>query len=254
MEVAPGQDRAWRALVAVACLVVIVAGIKAVAPLVNALLLAVILSLTISPLLNWLINRGLPRGLAIAGTILIVIVAGVLLASFLGVSLTRIAGRLPHYEQRLKTMIDAVQSTMVRWHVDPDQVFPTDSVSPQRIIGIVGWLVSGLGNLLGQSLLQLLLVVFILIETPGMHSRLSRGESAENAVLSQFARVAEDLRRYISITGWLGVITAVPSTLVMLALGVDGALLWGVLCFLLSFVPSVGFLLSLLPPTMLSLL
>jgi len=42
--------------------------------------------------------------------------------------------------------------------------------------------------------------------------------------------------------------------LVLLALGVEHALLWGVLSFLLSFVPNIGFTLSMLPPMLLALL
>jgi AI-2 transport protein TqsA len=52
----------------------------------------------------------------------------------------------------------------------------------------------------------------------------------------------------------LGGVAAVLDTLLLLALGVPAALLWGVLSFLLSFIPNVGFILALIPPTILGLL
>jgi len=49
--------RTWHIVVGLACIVVIVAGIKAVAPLVNSLLLAIVLSLMIAPILEWFSHR-----------------------------------------------------------------------------------------------------------------------------------------------------------------------------------------------------
>jgi hypothetical protein len=51
----------------------------------------------------------------------------------------------------------------------------------------------------------------------------------------------------------LGLIAAVLDYALLEAMGVDYALLWGVLSFLLSFVPNIGFTLSLVPPTLLAL-
>jgi hypothetical protein len=51
----------------------------------------------------------------------------------------------------------------------------------------------------------------------------------------------------------LGLIAAVLDYALLTVLGVDYALLWGVLSFLLSFVPNIGFTLSLIPPTLLAL-
>ena len=52
----------------------------------------------------------------------------------------------------------------------------------------------------------------------------------------------------------LGGVAAALDTLLLVALGVPAALLWGVLSFLLSFIPNIGFILALIPPTILGLL
>ncbi len=53
---------------------------------------------------------------------------------------------------------------------------------------------------------------------------------------------------------FLGAIAAILDVILLLVLGVPAALLWGLLSFLLSFIPNVGFVLSLIPPTILALL
>ena len=52
----------------------------------------------------------------------------------------------------------------------------------------------------------------------------------------------------------LGAGAAVADTVLLLVLGVPYAVLWGVLSFLFSFVPNIGFILALVPPTVFALL
>jgi predicted PurR-regulated permease PerM len=58
----------------------------------------------------------------------------------------------------------------------------------------------------------------------------------------------------MAVRSVLGAGAAFLNYLLLLLLGVDYALLWAVLSFLLSFVPNIGFILSMLPPMLLALL
>jgi predicted PurR-regulated permease PerM len=51
-----------------------------------------------------------------------------------------------------------------------------------------------------------------------------------------------------------GLAAAVLDIILLLAVGVDFAIFWGVLSFLLSFLPNIGFIIALTPPTMLALI
>ncbi len=63
----------------------------------------------------------------------------------------------------------------------------------------------------------------------------------------------QDVRTYVGATALTGLVTAVLNTILLLILGVDFALTWGVLSFLFGFVPNIGFILSLAPPALLAL-
>lgn len=52
----------------------------------------------------------------------------------------------------------------------------------------------------------------------------------------------------------MGAIVAVIDTIMLLAVGVPNALLWGLLSFFLSFIPFIGFVIALVPPTIMALL
>jgi predicted PurR-regulated permease PerM len=72
--------------------------------------------------------------------------------------------------------------------------------------------------------------------------------------MSRYFVLGKDVRKYVAIVSLTGLIVGVCNTILLLVLGVDFPVLWGVLSFLLNFVPSVGFIISLLPPASLALL
>jgi predicted PurR-regulated permease PerM len=52
----------------------------------------------------------------------------------------------------------------------------------------------------------------------------------------------------------LGAAAALADTVLLLVLGVPYAVLWGLMSFLFSFIPNIGFVLALIPPTVFALL
>ena len=52
----------------------------------------------------------------------------------------------------------------------------------------------------------------------------------------------------------MGLVTGFLDTILFLIMGVDFAVLWGILAFLLSYIPTIGFWLAAIPPTILAFL
>jgi len=63
-----------------------------------------------------------------------------------------------------------------------------------------------------------------------------------------------EIRKYISISAFTGLLTAIGNLILLLIMGVDFPVLWAFLSFLFSFIPSIGFILSVLPPAILAFL
>ena len=89
------------ALLVTAAFIIIVAGIQAIASIINPILLAVFLSSLCAPLLYWLQRRGVPNGLAVAAIVLGLLMVTILLMIFVGRSLNTLAQQLPVYQERL---------------------------------------------------------------------------------------------------------------------------------------------------------
>ncbi len=58
----------------------------------------------------------------------------------------------------------------------------------------------------------------------------------------------------MAINAGVGLLAAVINVILLAIIGIDFALLWGVLSFFMSFIPSVGFFISVIPPAIMALL
>nr|MBA3556413.1 AI-2E family transporter [Gemmatimonadales bacterium] len=130
--------------------------------------------------------------------------------------------------------------------IEPERVFSLELVDPNRLLGLAAGFLSGLGQVLSQALLLILIVAFFLAERGIRDHTFQPGGTA--------ARVARDVRQYLIITALTGLGFAVVVYVLMLAVGTDLALVWAVLAFIMNYVPNVGIILSVVPPVILTLL
>jgi predicted PurR-regulated permease PerM len=240
------SDRHFRLLIGTAAFVIIGAGVRQAAELLNSILLAMLLTVTVLPAFEALRKRGVPKGLAVALTTLLL--GGVVLAllGILGLAGTRLIQVLPEYQNRAGSLLRGLESWMVARGIQPDQVLSLELVNPGRLLGLAAGFLSGLGKVLSQVLLLLLIVGFFLAER-GLHDQtFQRGGTA--------ARVARDVRQYLLITTLTGLGFSVLVYFIMLLVGTDLALVWAVLAFVMNFVPNIGIILALVPPVILTLL
>jgi predicted PurR-regulated permease PerM len=82
--------------------------------------------------------------------------------------------------------------------------------------------------------------------------RVMVGDNPE--LLDLLRRFGDDMRSFFVMNAGIGAIAAAADTIVLLGMGVDFALFWGIVAFLLSFIPNIGFIISMLAPAALALI
>src|SRR5918998_2331867 len=239
-------DRRFRLLIGTAAFVIIAAGIRQAGELLNSILLAMLLTVAVLPAFEAMRRRGVPKGLAVALTSLLL--AGVVLAllGILGLSATRLVQVLPEYQGRAEELLRGLERWMISRGIQPDEVLSLELVNPGRLLGLAAGFLSGLGKVLSQVLLLLLIVGFFLAER-GLHAQTFQPGGT-------IARVARDVRQYLVITTLTGLGFSVLVYFIMLLVGTDLPLVWAVLAFVMNFVPNVGIILALVPPVILTML
>jgi AI-2 transport protein TqsA len=239
-------DRHYRLLLGTAAFVIIAAGIRVAAEVLNSILLAMLLTVTVVPAFDALRRRGVPKGLAVVVTSFLLTGVLVVLLGVLGLSGTRLIQVLPHYQERALSLRTELEGLMRTWGIEPERIFSFELVDPNRLLGLAAGFLSGLGQVLSQALLLILIVAFFLAERGIRDQTFHPGGTA--------ARVALDVRQYLIITALTGLGFSILVYFLMLAVGTDLALVWAVLAFIMNFVPNVGIILAVVPPVILTLL
>jgi len=127
-------------------------------------------------------------------------------------------------------------------------------VQPGQLVGLFAQFFSAVSGVLSDGLTVLLMLAFSLIGASSFSARARQLAENGHPNLGRLFQFNQDIRHYLFITNNVGLAAAAINTVLLLVVGVDFALLWGVLSYLLSYVPYVGFVLALVPPVVLALL
>lgn len=242
-----------RILVGGACVVVIVAGLKAAAPILNIVFMAWLLAYSITPLPNWLMRKRVPSRLAVLATLLLVVVGGLSVASLLGTSVAGLVQKLPTYQARLTNLQETATTLLAARGLAISEIRTLEIFSPNRLVGVVGSMLGSIGNVLEDGLLIIFLVAILLFEFAG-RQRKPGVDLVDLTVMSRLQDASRDVKKYVAITGGIGLLQSTACLILLLILGVDFPITWGVLFFFLNFIPTLGFMLALIPPAIVAFL
>jgi AI-2 transport protein TqsA len=248
-----GLSRLTRLLLAGASLVAVLAGMRAASTIIAPVMLALLITIAWTPGSLWLQRRGWnPTIAALTGIVLGVSVLAVV-GGLVWVSLIQLQDKLPTYQVRLEALQVELRTMLRDLPVDSSRLFSSDQVKPSALVGYALTAIKKVGATAGKLVVLMVLMAFMMIEGVRYPQKLHNAFSAFPDAHERFSRFGSVLRSYVTVNSIFGLIAAVINTALLLALGVDFAILWGVLSFLLSFVPNIGFVVALVPPALLAL-
>jgi predicted PurR-regulated permease PerM len=232
-------------------LVLIIFGLKNTSSIVSPILLAAIIAVTVAPLVGWLMAKGLPAWLTLLITIALLIALIVGLVLLLGASANRLLETLPQYVDSLDSQQEEMQTSLESYGLGSRLSLP--KFDSGTIMGFLGALLQAIINALSGVVILLIVLIFAILAVPAFPSMIKTQFPEDPPVLQRFARLAADLRQYLATLTGINLLVGLVDVVFLLILGVDFALLWGLLAFLLGYIPAVGFWLALIPPFLLAL-
>jgi predicted PurR-regulated permease PerM len=240
-----------RTLVAAAAIVVIVAGLRAASTLLLPLAIASFLAMISYPLVAWLERHRFPRWSAVGITLL------GLLTTLLGPGLViqnatrQFADAAPRYEARLTEMTGGWFAWLRAQGVETGRI--TDILNWSAMLDLAGGLFTNIAFLISNALLVLLVAAFVLMEAAGFPDKLYGAFLIDRAALRRFQQVTGEVQQYLRVKTAVSLATGVVVGVWTAVLGVDFAVLWALLAFLLNYIPNIGSIMAAVPPVMLSL-
>ena len=169
-----GDDaaRVDRLLLNLAAFVVIVAGMRAASSLLVPFLLAVFLAVLCATPLRWLTSHHVPRVIAVILLLIVILSLGTVIGGVLGTAIVDLTRQTPRYEAGFQSQLAGLEAFLDRFGVEGSRQVITEYFDPSRLFGLMGTLVSSIGQVLANGALILLTMVFALLEMSGFPTKI----------------------------------------------------------------------------------
>ena len=252
---AAGLAPASRVLVTVGAAVAVVAGLYAGRSLIGPFAIAALIVMVCHPLRYPLERRGVPSAVAtaavVAGSYLILLVIGGLVL----IAVVELVNLVPQYTDQVASAQSQLVATVELLGLDDTTASQLGGVvSPGTLLKLVSGVSSAVVGGAAALFFVFAYVIFMAADAAGFGPMVSRFANSRSTVIAVFNNYTHAVRRYLAVNTVFGAIVAVLDGIVLVAIGVPGALLWVILAFVTNYIPNVGFVLALIPPALLALL
>jgi AI-2 transport protein TqsA len=205
-------------------------------------------------------QRKIPKTLIMIGMVLVILTCLFLFGMLIFTGASSFLDQFPAYVEKgarvVKGALANLKLPMVDIkkylaNIDWDRVF-----DPGQITALVSGTMGTFTNFIGNLLLVVLLLVFMLAEKASMGTRIARTLSKERGEDLQCIVAAIDCRvqHYLFIKTLMSVATAALAALILLAGRVDFIILSALLIFFLNYIPTFGSLLGTIFPVLITFL
>jgi AI-2 transport protein TqsA len=238
---------------------------KALGAILKPFFVAVFLSILIYPAGTFFARYKIPRGV----TYLVIIIAFFslfyVLGALISVNVTDFIDNFPLYEAKVRALFAQVLETLSRSgaltrfgvakDIDPSTLALTDYVSLERLMSAAGESLGSLVGIVADTLVVIFFMIFILLEVGKLPERIrwAYGPKQSVEIIEVGEMINTSVIKYLGVVTLINFLLAAAYTVILVIMGEDFAILWGVLAFLLNFIPYIGSYIAVFLPVLTAL-
>ncbi len=254
-SVRPAFPRGLIILLGIAAALVVALGMRQFSNILGPVFLALVLSIAVHPIHRLAARYHLPAFvgmilsliavyLIVFGLFAILVIAGIQFASLL-------QSYGPQFQAFLQQAAQLLESLGVSQERLQDFV---NDLSPSRLVGVASSLLGGLAGVLSDIFFLIVLLFFTVVDAGDFASKLKHVPVHGQRLAEVFDRFAVGSRQYLAVATIFGAIVAVCDFIALWILDIRYAWLWALLAFITNYIPNIGFIIGLVPPTIIALL
>lgn len=246
------------AVLVIAIFYILIVGEALLLPLVVSIALWYLISLLASgfrrvPLGSFRI----PRPICLLASVMSFVAIGWSVVNFIGSSIADVRRVIPTYQTNIEArirdlpfseyLIDEQTGNLSGFILDPGWL---------DLPAIFTSLASTFTSVVTSGGIIFIYIVFLLLEQGNIDKKISRlvnNPAREQKVRGILAKIQQDIRLYITIKMFTSTLTGVLSYLFLRVVDVDFAEIWGLLIFLLNFIPTIGSIIATIFPAVIAL-
>lgn len=253
---APPQGLApsTRTLLFLSAAVVVLAGVHATREVLAPLFLAAVLVIIVHPIRHPLERRGWNRAAATTVVIVVVYLILLVLIAMLVFAGVQFAGLVQEYLQDLQDAVGGATSWLASLGLDQDAVrSATDALQPQQLLGVATSVSGAVVGVATTLFVVVTYVIFMSVDAARYDDADVHFGATHAGVLRRGTLFNIGVRRYFVVSASFGAVVAIIDGIALWALGVPAPAVWAILAFVTNFIPNIGFVIGVVPPTIMAL-
>ncbi|GAA1826143.1 AI-2E family transporter [Agromyces salentinus] len=224
-------------------------GLAAIAGIFGPVFFALVLTICVHPLRVLLERRGVPRGIATGSVILAVTILLVGFGYLVLVAFSQFAELLPTFSAEISAFGQEVAKWLATIGINADELHNFfANFDPSSLIGVLGGVVGGLTGTITFLVIIFTMLLLMAMDAGFIPTLFRQLYPTRPLVVTSLIGYGSNVRRYMVVTTVLGVAQGVVNWIALLILQVPGAFIWGLLAFVCSFIPNIGYFIAIIPP------
>ena len=245
---------AARYLILSACFIIIIAGIRSAESIVVPFLLSVFIAVICTSPLFWLKKKGVPAGIAVVIVLVGIILVGLIMVALVGTSLNDFSNQLPTYQTLLQEEMAKLFSWLNNKGINISGEKLLAYIDPGKAMRLFAGTLNSFRSVLTNAFLIVLTVVFMLFEMSGFPDKLRDALGTTPSSSAGLSKITVGIKHYMMIKTLTSLATGILIAVWLAIIGVDFPILWGLVAFVLNFVPNIGSIIAAVPAVLLALI
>jgi predicted PurR-regulated permease PerM len=191
-------------------------------------------------------SKGLPE-IAAVGVVAVIACLAVLLICYLVLfSFESLISGLPLYQRELTVRLSEALALLDRFGISTGSFSPS-SIDLQGFAGFLSSSAISLADLLLYLFFIAVTTIFMLLEAPKVPDRIRKVVGDRSGSVEAFSRMSRYLVDFVIVRTEANLVHGFLFGVFLWVMGVHAAVLWGVLTFLLAYIPYIGLIIAALP-------
>jgi AI-2 transport protein TqsA len=242
-------------LLGLAAALVAALGMREFSAILGPVFMALVLSIAVHPVRRFADNHRWPAWLGMILSLIAVYAIVASLVAILVIAGIQFATLLQDYGPQFQAFVQQVAQLLESVGVSQQKLQDmAKDISPTRLVSVVGSVLGGLAGVLSNVFFLIVLLFFTVADAGDFASKLQRITPRGQRLAEAFGQFAYGSRQYLAVATIFGAIVAFCDVIALWILDIRYAWLWGLLAFITNYIPNIGFVIGLIPPTIIALL
>lgn len=246
------EHKISQSIILMAAVVIVLAGIKFAAVIIEPFLLSIFIAILFSPFFTWLNSKGIPSGVSLMLVLIMIVFIIGLMGILIGSSASSFSSNLPVYEQRLHEQFLSIVLLLNGYGIEVPIEELGAIFDTHKVLQVAAGGLKSVGGMLTNGLVILLTVAFMLLESIHLTQKIDAADGQKETV-KYLHVILEKIKKYMVLKTFVSILTGLLVWLMLILYGVDYAVLWAVFAFLLNYIPNIGSLIAAVPAVLLAI-